>query len=172
MSKKYSTILICFVLLMSTLLIPAGNAIKHLYRSRVRGTFDYTFDLLFDPIVADGKTFLFAEEWETWVGDFEGEGHAYFIVMLYDSGLMEVVLISTIDGVVDGKEGTLVLRLVGNKPADGGWFGTWVILSGTEDLADIKGQGIWWGPGYGSQEEPPTHPSPDIYYSGTIRETS
>lgn len=164
MRKKFSVlILVCAVALLSTLLIPTGSALSWHQRGRVKGTFDYTFDLLMDPTLAEGKTFLFAEEFETWVGDFEGDGHAYFIVMVYDeSGLMEVVLLSTLTGEVDGKQGTVVIRLIGKKPADGNWIGTWKILSGTDELANLSGHGVWWGPGFGDV-------SPMIYYSGTIR---
>ena len=164
MRKKYSvSLLVCIVALMYTLLIPTGSALSWRQRGRVTGTFDYTYDLLMDPISADGKTFLFAEEFETWLGDLEGEGHAYFIVMKDEElDKVEVVLLSTLTGEVDGKQGTVDIRLIGKKPIGGNWIGTWKILSGTDELATLSGHGVWWGPGFGDV-------SPMIYYRGTIR---
>ena len=157
------------VALMSTLMTPAGYALTWRSRAYVRGIFDYTYALLIDPpiVTLDGKTWVFAEEWETWDGDLAGDGHAYFIVMVYPDGLKEVVLLSVLETEVDGKEGTVVVRLIGKKPAGGEWFGSWVILSGTGELENLRGQGIWRGPGY----EGPTIPGEysDIYYSGHIR---
>lgn len=164
MKKKFSILLlVCAATLLATLLIPTGYALTWYPRGRVKGTFDYTYEFLRDPIQANGKTIVFAEEFETWTGDLAGEGHAYFIVMVDDeSGLKEVVLLSVHTGEVDGKHGTAVIRLVGKKPAGGNWIGTWKILSGTDELANLYGHGIWWGPGFGDV-------SPMIYYRGTIR---
>jgi len=164
MKKKYSvSLLVCAVALMSTLLIPTGSALSWHQRGRVAGTFDYTYELLMDPIPADGKLFIFAEEFETWVGDLEGDGHAYFTVMRDDAlNKAEVVLLSTLTGEVDGKQGTVDIRLIGKKPIDGNWIGTWKILSGTDELATLSGSGVWWGPGFGDM-------SPMINYRGTIR---
>jgi len=169
MKKKLSaSLLVGIVALMSVLLSPICHAKTKYSRAYVSGVFDYDYALLMDPINSNGKTYVFAEEWETWTGDLAGDGHAYFIVMVYESGLKEVVLLSTLTGEVNGKEGTLVIRLVGKRPADGEWFGYWVILSGTGELENVCGQGLWWGPGY---EAPGNIPGerPDIYYTGFIR---
>ena len=169
MRKKLSAaLLVCIVALMSTLMTPAGHALNWRSRAYVRGTFDYTYEWLLDDIVVDGKTVKFAEEWETWTGDLAGDGHAFFIVMVDpDSGFVEVVLLSVHETEVDGKEGTVVIRLVGKKPIGGEWFGSWVILSGTGELENLRGQGIWRGPGYEGPDIPGDYP--DIYYSGHIR---
>ena len=58
----------------------------------------------------------------------------------------------TFEGVVDGKEGTLQIKTNGSGPwppnpePEGDWSGSWVILSGTDDLSNLRGQGSWWGP--------------------------
>jgi len=89
-------------------------------------------------------------------------------VLVYpDTGLKEVVLLSVHETEVDGKAGTVVVRLIGKKPEGGDWFGSWVILSGTGDLENLRGQGIWRGPGYEGPQIPGDYP--DIYYSGHIR---
>ena len=125
------------------------------------GTFDYTFEVL-DERWADGNHFLYAMEWENWVGDFEGTAEAVFRVEMFSSGFWNVWLRSTFTGTVQDKSGTLVIQLVGKKPAaDEDWYGRWVILSGTDELANLRGQGTWGGPGFNA-------PGPDIWYSGKI----
>ena len=155
--KKVSVLAVCIISLISVLMIPAVLATPP---EPVSGSFDYTFAIL-DTFVANGNTFLYAEEWEVWIGDFSGIGHAYFTVMAHKSGWKNVQLLSTFTGTVDGKSGTLVLRLFGKKPLGGEWYGQWVILSGTDELANLRGQGTWGGPG-GSA------PSPHIWYEGKI----
>ena len=129
----------------------------------VSGTFDYTFEVDESRTrVADGNTFLYATEAETWEGDLSGTGDAEFTVGIFSSGFWNVWLRSEFTGTVLGnREGTMVMQLVGKKPADGDWYGQWVILGGTGELSDARGNGTWGGPGFGA-------PGPDIWYSGQI----
>ena len=60
---------------------------------------------------------------------------------MFSSGFWNVWLRSDFTGKVLDKEGTMVIQLVGKKPAGGDWYGHWVILSGTGDLAKVRGQG-------------------------------
>ena len=57
----------------------------------------------------------------------------------------------TIDATVDGKSGTVVMRLIckGSTVMVGtssvtSLEGTWVIISATDELAGLHGQGTWW----------------------------
>jgi len=51
-------------------------------------------------------------------------------------------------GTVDGKSGTLTIRLVGTATLpDLEWTGQWEIIRSTGDLANLEGQGSWWGTG-------------------------
>jgi len=135
----------------------------------VSGTFDYTYS----PIgtrEADGNMFLYATEHEWW-GErpeepFVGESDAYFRVEMFRSGFWNVWLRTTFTGTVQDKSCTLVIQLVGKKPADGEWYGRWVILSGTCDEAKLRGQGTWWGLGYEGEAIPGERP--DIFYEGKI----
>ena len=55
-----------------------------------------------------------------------------------------------IDATVDGKSGTLVMHLNAKgstPPAPGTLQGTWVIISGTDELSGLRGQGTWWNIG-------------------------
>ncbi len=138
----------------------------------VEGSFDYTYEIT-GTRVADGNLFIYATEDEVWVGDFEGTSEAVFRVEVFSSGFWNVWLRSTFDGEVDGKSGTMVIQLVGKITwwdADRfWWYGQWVIISGTGGLANLRGQGTWWGPGFEGPEIPGERP--DIYYSGQIRFT-
>jgi len=126
----------------------------------VSGSFDYTFEVT-GMREADGNVFLYAAEDEVWIGDFEGTSQAVFRVGMFRSGFWNVWLRSTFTGTVLGKSGTLVIQLVGKKPGGEDWYGQWVILEGTGELADLRGRGTWWGPGAGPV-------SPNIEYMGQV----
>jgi Protein of unknown function (DUF3224) len=148
----------CMIALLSTVSISAVYATRP---TSVSGTFDYTFSITSERW-ADGHYIFEATEWETWVGDFEGTAVSFFRVMWfkYPTGPLNVWLRSDFEGTVNGKEGTLVIQLVGWSSL-GDWDGQWVIISGTGELANLHGQGSWGGPGFGAV-------GPDIWYSGQI----
>ena len=138
MRKMLSTaLLMCTVALLSTLSMPvhATPAMTAL------GSFDYWYTPT-GVREADGNTFLYATEHEHWIGDFKGSSEAVFRVELFSSGFWNVWLRSTFTGMVDGKSDTLVIQLVGKKPCGEDWYGRWVIISGTDGLANLRGQGI------------------------------
>jgi len=114
--------------------------------------------------VADGNTFLTTKEEGKWAGTFEGTSTEDGKVVIHSSGSWSFRGTVSFDGEVNGKSGKLEMHVVGSKPdAVTDWEGKWVILSGTDGLATLRGQGTWWGPGA---------PAPgewgDIYYSGNI----
>jgi len=76
-------------------------------------------------------------------------------VVIHSSGAWSYKAISSF-GTVGGKQGTLQIQMVGKKPQDI-WYGHWVILGGTGELATLRGQGTWFGPGA---------PGPDV--EGTV----
>jgi hypothetical protein len=155
--KKALLTLATVMMLLSTLAVPALAEPP----TAVAGFFDYTFD---PPVVlreADGNVFIHAAEHEEWQGSFVGTGEAEFTVGMFSSGFRNVWLRSTFTGTVGDKEGTMVLQLVGKRPAGEEWYGQWVIISGTGDLSKARGQGTWGGPGSGADEA-------DIWYSGQI----
>jgi hypothetical protein len=144
-------------MVLSTLAVPAFAEPP----ATVSGFFDYTYEVQ-DVQEANGNQFLYATEDEVWQGDFVGEGDAEFRVGIFSSGFWNVWLRTTFTGTVTGdKEGTMVLQLVGKKPAGEDWYGEWVIISGTGDLSNARGRGTWGGPGFGAE-------GPDIWYSGQV----
>jgi hypothetical protein len=158
-----AALMVCMVAILSMLLMPAVHATKPTTAS---GTVNYTFEVT-GMREADGNTFLYAIEWETWMGDFEGTAEAFFRVEMFSSAdFWNVWLRSTFTGTVDGKSGTMVIQLVGKKPEGEDWYGHWVIISGTDELADLHGRGTWGGPGYRSDIKIPG--DPDLWYEGKI----
>ncbi|MCK4478391.1 hypothetical protein KAU88_07685 [Candidatus Bathyarchaeota archaeon] len=132
----------------------------------VSGTVNYTFSVE-EMREADGNLFLYAIEWEDWMGDFEGTAEAFFRVEVFSSaGFWNVWLRSTFTGIVNGESGTLVIQLVGKKPLGEDWYGQWVIINGEGGLADLRGQGTWGGPGWRSDIKIPG--DPDLWYEGQI----
>jgi hypothetical protein len=155
----FTIVMVCIML--STASMPA-------YAKRpmeVSGDLDYWFQVL-DMRQANGNTFMYATEQEEWRGDFEGVGESVFRVGMFASGFWNVWLRCEFTGAVGDKEGTVQIQLVGKKPLDGEWYGQWVILGGTGDLANIHGRGTWSGPGYRDDVKDPDHP--DCFYSGHI----
>ena len=153
-----SPLVVCMVALLSMLPIPV-HATPPI---PVEGTFDYTFEITSERW-ADGHWFITATEWETWEGDFAGLSVAIFRVGWFNfpEGPLNVWLRSNFEGTVMGREGTLVIQLVGWRYLPEDWYGQWVIISGTGGLANLRGQGTWWGPGFGAE-------GPDIFYLGQI----
>jgi hypothetical protein len=101
--------------------------------------------------VAGGNTFIYAEEVGEWTGTFEGESTEVGVVVIHSAGFASFKGIVSLVGSVGGKSGTLEIQVVGKKPdllPGTEWDGKWVILSGTGDLANLRGHGTWWGPGW------------------------
>lgn len=116
--------------------------------------------------VANGNTFLSTTETGQWTGTFEGVSVDKGVVVQHSSGLISFKGTVSFVGNVDNKSGTLEMLTLGSKPDPGSdWEGKWVIISGTGDLASLRGQGTWWGPGWS-----PANPLEwgDIYYSGEV----
>ncbi len=158
MRRIFSAVLVVgIVALFPTLSISAVRAGPP---AAVEGSFDYTFNVT-DVREADGNRFVYAAEDEVWIGAFQGTSKAVFRVEMFSSGFWNVWLRSSFTGTVMDESGTMVIQLVGRRPESGYWQGQWVILSGTGDLANLRGEGTWGGPGFGAV-------GPDISYSGQI----
>jgi hypothetical protein len=105
------------------------------------------------PFIDDMKqagcnTFITSSEIGEWTGTFVGDSTESGKVVAHCTGQLSFNATVTFDEVtVDGKQGGLVMSVNGTKPAGSEWVGGWVILSGTGDLANLHGQGTWWGPG-------------------------
>jgi hypothetical protein len=151
-------ILVCMLLPVASAPVYASESVE------VSAEIDYWFQ----PTAirqAGPNMFMDAVEQEVYRGDMEGTGNSVFTVGMFRD-FWTVWLRSEFEGVIDGREGTLVMQLVGKKPVGEDWYGTWVIISGTGELANAHGEGSWWGPGYRSDEKTPG--DPDCYTLGLI----
>lgn len=144
MSKKMTASLVCVVGLLSMLLIPTALANKP---EPVSGTWLYLPSSIVITKTVDGNTFKSGVEDGDWSGDFDGTSEDFFEVIAHPAGFVTCQGQINFDGIVNGESGTMVIRFVGKKEA-GLWSGKWVILSGTDDLANLHGEGTWEGPGY------------------------
>lgn len=126
-------------------------------RARASGEWKYT------PIGSDtrsrnGYKFILGDEDGIWTGTFTGTSYDVFQAVEQSSGTVYLAYgLIFFEGSVDGKHGTLVIDFA---PGSGDWVtfsGRWKILSGTDQLENLRGQGVWWGPSF------------DMKYSGWIR---
>ncbi len=117
---------------------------------------------ILDARVAGCNTFLTTFENGIWTGTFEGTSTEDGKVVIHCNGAWSYKAIVSFEGYVDDKYGTLKMSVVGKRP-DGlaDWQGKSVILGGTGELANLRGQGTWWGPG-----APAPEVWGDIYYEG------
>jgi hypothetical protein len=114
--------------------------------------------------MADGN--LFAETFEeaTYTGGLAGASTNDCKVVIHSSGAWFYKAISSFQGIVDGRDGTLQISMIGSRlSADAEWQGSWVILGGDGKLATLRGQGTWAGPG-----APDVWVWGDVYYEGQI----
>ena len=162
--------LVVTMILVCTLLPMVSTAAYATPSTEVAGDLDYWFQVT-GMREAGPNIFMDATEQETWreaedMAGMAGYGNSVFTVGMFAAGFWNVWLRCEFEGVVDGKEGTLLIQMVGKKPLGEDWYGQWVILSGTGELANAHGRGTWWGPGYRDEVKDPD--SPDCYYSGQI----
>ena len=114
----------------------------------VIGTMYYTPYLAGEPKIAGGNTFLETVEESRWEGSFEGVSFDECNVVIHRSGAWAYNAIVYFEGSVSGQTGKLTMRFTGSRPdALSDWEGSWVILNGADGLANLHGQGIFYGPG-------------------------
>ena len=157
--KKKLAVLVAVVMVLSVLLMPvqAGPPVE------ASGLWQYTPYIL-EAREAGGNTFLTTFEEGLWTGTFQGVSTEDGRVVIHRSGAWSFNAIVSFDGEVDGKSGTLTMSVGGDRPFGvTDWEGRWVILSGTGELATLRGQGTWWGPG-----SPGPGELGDIYYAGKV----
>ena len=121
---------------------------------------DWTYVPAGPPTVrtAGNTTFVYGAEFSTFTGTFVGESYDEFVVVCHqkDPELFMTFVKGTIDftGEVDGRAGGLTMLFTGKQestvcaPSAAIWSGTWVIIGGTDELADLHGNGEWTGPSF------------------------
>ena len=151
MRKKLVVSLVCLVAITSILFMPMfmAEARKHKYNPlRVAsGTWTY---IPTDMLLKEQNDYTFILGWETgvWTGTFEGTSEDVFFAEKNPDGTLVYLPYGVIffTGTVNGKEGTLRINFgPGVKKGDPmEWSGAWRILSGTGELENLRGRGVWW----------------------------
>jgi hypothetical protein len=136
-----AAILVCMITLLSTISTAVHASTPAKKTMPVSGTWFWWADIV-SQREAGGNLFIYATEHDEFHGTFEGFGEGPFTVVLHPEGFMTGRGRTVFTGTVDGKSGTLVIQWVGNTKTLGRWKCMWVILSGTGELANLRGQGI------------------------------
>ncbi len=105
-----------------------------------------------------------ADTGDWYQGDFSGTSTEEYDVVLFGSQgnfVYEYAFYKgtvTFTGTVAGRTGSLVIKMVGTSPGDvANWTGTWRIISGTGELANLHGNGVTWNNGL-----------MDVHYEGQV----
>ena len=105
---------------------------------------------------AGNNLFLDATDTAEWTGDFVGDSTEEYVAVLhgvtgvfgtpdfaFEKGFYKGTV--TFTGEVKGRAGTVEILFVGKSPGDlADWTGTWRIISGTGELANLHGTGVFW----------------------------
>lgn len=94
------------------------------------------------PETADGNTFLQLQNAWTMTGTFEGILVSNPAVIIHPDGVVTFDEIATFTGAVAASSGTFVWRSAGTSTTSG-LVGHLSILSGTGDLANLRGEGTF-----------------------------
>jgi hypothetical protein len=110
-----------------------------------------------------GVAYASGTEESTWTGTFEGTGVDTFGAQIWPDGRVWALLRISFTGTVDEKTGTLeiLFTAIVNEP-DQAMHGKWTIISGTDELANLRGQGTWV---YVDAD-----PTDNATYAGVVRE--
>lgn len=111
------------------------------------------FDLVSQTVLPSGTVLIeFTNSFEStgdWVGTFRGDFSSPNGRTMHKNGVITGRANFTFEGTVLGFEGTVELRFLGHFMADGTFTGRSTILSGTGELANLRGHGtnVVVGPG-------------------------
>ena len=133
------------------------------------GTWDYSLTGDLEVKVAGPNVFMFGQDRGEWGGTFEGYTEEDFVVICHPKAgfslyMGEMIFYGTVvDEFGVQHEGTMVLKTNGKQysdtclPSSAEWNGHWVIIGGTDGLADLHGQGTFHGPSFKLEYAGQTH---------------
>jgi hypothetical protein len=85
---------------------------------------------------------------DDWTGTFKGNSEDTYSAAIFSTGAWYAAGVALFNGDVGNKKGTLVIWFSGDRSdAKADWSGKWMILRGIGGLANLRGEGTWWGPG-------------------------
>ena len=124
------------------------------------GTWDYELVGDLGVKVAGPNVFLYGQDRGEWAGSFDGYTEEDFVVVCHPKAGFsfykgEMTFYGTaVDESGVRHEGTMILKTTGKQhsdtcdPSPAQWEGHWVIIGGTEGLANLHGQGTFHGPSF------------------------
>jgi hypothetical protein len=168
MNKKLIGILVVIAILsLLTISALAGMQIDSGWGNHVEGV--WTYLPVGEPLVdvVGNHTFMKISDTGDWNGGIFGDADDYGEVALHNvSGYWYYFgTVPFESATVKGKTGALVISVFGWRPdMTTDWEGTWEIISGSGELANIEGHGTWDGPGW---QGDPLVPG-EVDYTGKI----
>jgi hypothetical protein len=139
----------CAILLLALSFIPATAAPKHeprVARSAAEGVWTWVntgWDVWKET--PRGVQYVSGTEEGTWTGTFEGSSIDGFGAEIRPDDTLWALLTISFEGTVDGRTGRLeILTTAVARDPDRPMRGRWTIISGTGDLANLRGQGTWY----------------------------
>jgi hypothetical protein len=133
---------------------------------------DVEGDFVYVPTIvssrqAGNNLFLEATDTATWTGAFEGTSSEEYVVVLHgvtgdfgdpDFSFEKANYKGTVTFTAAGGAGTVEILFVGKATESlADWTGTWRIIDGTGELANLHGSGVFWN-----------NAPRDIHYEGQI----
>jgi hypothetical protein len=123
------------------------------------------FDFSFKKKDEDPNLFTTGSWKSEWSGTICGKSEDMGFAVFHDTGpAIFVDSLSFEIAEINGKIGGLELYVVGSG-APGDWKGSWFIISAAGDLAGVRGNGTWEGPGWDGNPEV----MGELNYSGIIQ---
>lgn len=139
--KKKLIIILIVIMILSTAAIPALAKKPHLKAS---GTWTYAPVSFTDTIVGCTLLRSMIDEGE-FDGTFVGTEREVGVVTQHCNGNWSYEGDLSFTGSVDGKTGTLEMKITGKSANFTKWHGKWTILSGSDELENLRGHGTWRG---------------------------
>lgn len=172
--RRAVAVSVALILVMT--LASAASATRPGTAKNVSGTWAWVYTNRIFTLMPTGDMIVDGTDTGTWTGTFEGSSDEVFratrtppfgaFVVGGTWGDVWGALTVTFTGRVDGKRGSMTMWVTYHRPAnsqapaDGlGMSGTWTILSGTEALKNVSGNGTWVSAADGASSAP---------YEGTI----
>ncbi len=156
---KARLIFLGVVVAVAVTMAPVAWAGSHRATTRVSGGWSWVNVSSTETTLTGGNKLFAGDEIGTWTGTFKGTSYDTFAMTLTppfdwdnnDYGPAWGTLMSYYTGTVAGKKGSMVVFFTIEEPADDPvMVGHWVIMCGTEGLANLRGSGTWVSSGVDS----------------------
>jgi hypothetical protein len=151
--KRTKALSAMFVALSAALLLTMSMSVAYAIKPEiVEGTFTSTFTFHAASRAGESDNVIANLSVNAvWSGDIQGSStsdsrwvyHYLPPPWVGGTGALNAHGYNTMDATVDSKSGILFIGIEGRRDAGGAFSGTWVIIGGTDDLANLHGQGTW-----------------------------